>query len=646
MTQFLNDEIHDVPHDLYVVQNTSDFDSPEFDADYIITGIKWLSAASDEYPYQRTLTKVLKDQVDTSDEPGDNSLQGWWTRSQTDWSGGAGQEYMEPATDDLVRRMFWRSAGVDVFTRPGFVRLLPEARYGVGETQWRPGSVTHLAKLPGGWVWTVDNRAWFSVDGSTWEVQGQGGAKASFTTAVAAGEHMLLGRPDEVVIHHWKTHNQNHITGFTGVPVLTWVKQRLMLSVGDKVWEIPAGDLAADVDLSSKTPIVDMKDASWAFVGATGTPSSILLAGSGGSGSAILSLVLDDKGALPTLTAPIEVAQFPNNEKILGIASYLGTYIGILTDKGVRVGTVSDGGGLVYGPLIGAPSSVGDGNDISMYDRFIFYPVADAGDGRGGMAIVDLSTADEDGRNAWSTWIRVPKDAGMVVDAIVTGERKAMLVSVRVGSGGQQEVMRWEADPDVALEEKGWLSTSWVRYGTLEKKYFDEVKVVCDPPMAGRVGVFALDDEVKATSLGHLTAEIGQEATFKVNGRKSVTDMALRFELEPSSTDPKVGPELAAWNMRAWPSIDSRGETVVLPLLCFDFERDSLGVKVGYEGYAKDRWTALAAVLGDGTGVQVTEQHSGFKYTAIAEDATFTQISPPTGASGFGGIAQVVFRTT
>jgi len=155
-----------------------------------------------------------------------------------------------------------------------------------------------------------------------------------------------------------------------------------------------------------------------------------------------------------------------------------------------------------------------------------------------------------------------------------------------------------------------------------------------------------LDDEVKATSLGHLTAEIGQEATFKVNGRKSVTDMALRFELEPSSTDPKVGPELAAWNMRAWPSIDSRGETVVLPLLCFDFERDSLGVKVGYEGYAKDRWTALAAVLGDGTGVQVTEQHSGFKYTAIAEDATFTQISPPTGASGFGGIAQVVFRTT
>jgi hypothetical protein len=637
VTQFLNDEIHDVPHDLYVVQNASDFESPEFDADYTVAGIKWLSAASDEYPYQRMLTKVLKDQIDTSDEPGDNSLQGWWTRSQTDWSGGAGQEYMEPATADLVRRSFFQSAGVDVFNRPGFVSLLPKAV----EIARNPGAIGHLAKTSGGYTYSAGNVAW-KFDGTNVD---QVTLASDIKQITAASDMVLFCLDDEVRVLH-PDGSFTTISGFTGVPVLAWVKQRLMLMVGDKAFEIPTGDLSADVDLSAKTPKVDLKDSSWVFTGATGTPTSILMSGYGDAGSSVLALLLDDRGALPDLTAPVEVAQFPVSEKIVGgITSYLGTYIGILTDKGVRVGTVSEGGGLVYGPLIGAPVSTGTSSDISVYDRFMYYPVSDAGDGRGGMVIVDLSTADEDGRNAWANFTRIPGNYA-VTDSIVIDARHTVMLAVVPAAGGTSEVVLYEASDSGGLEDKGWLNTSWIRFGTLEKKFFDEVKVVCDPPMAGRVGVFALDDEVKATSLGHLTAEIGQEATFKVNGRRSVTDMALRFELERSTSDPKVGPELAAWNVRAWPSVDSRGETVVLPLLCFDFERDSLGVQVGHEGYAKERWMALTAVLGDGTGVQVTEQHSGFKYTAIAEDATFTQISPPTGASGFGGIAQVVFRTT
>ena len=220
------------------------------------------------------------------------------------------------------------------------------------------------------------------------------------------------------------------------------------------------------------------------------------------------------------------------------------------------------------------------------------------------------------------------------------------MLAVVHATGGTTEVIVYEANDENGLEAKGSLTTSWVRFGTLEKKYFDQIKIVADPPMAGRIGVFALDDETTATALGHLTTEIGQEATLKINGRRSVTDMAFRFDLERSATDPTKGPELAAWAVRAWPSVDSRGETVVLPLLCFDFERDSLGVQVGHEGYASERWKALAAVLSNGAAVVVTEDQSGFRYTAVAEDATFTQIAPPTGASGFGGIAQVVFRTT
>jgi hypothetical protein len=80
--------------------------------------------------------------------------------------------------------------------------------------------------------------------------------------------------------------------------------------------------------------------------------------------------------------------------------------------------------------------------------------------------------------------------------------------------------------------------------------------------------------------------------------------------------------------------------------LLFDNEIDSLGVSVGYQGYARERWEALANALTSGSSVLVLEVNSGFSYTAIAEDATFTQTAPGNNASGFGGILQVVLRKT
>ena len=88
---FTNDEVHDVPHFLTVYPNWGNWDGPDFNADVRVAGIDFLFASSEEYPYQRQLTRVTKEQLDVSTEPGDNSLEGWWTMSQTDWSGGGDQ---------------------------------------------------------------------------------------------------------------------------------------------------------------------------------------------------------------------------------------------------------------------------------------------------------------------------------------------------------------------------------------------------------------------------------------------------------------------------------------------------------------------------------------------------------------------------
>ena len=628
-------EIHGIPHPLgFPTGAQIAFGNLDFDHDAVLSGVRVLLYASDEMPYQRMLAKVTKDQLDTSPLPGDASLEGWWTRSQTDWSGGSGQDFMEPITDEQVARKFKASAGVDVFTEPGWVSLLPSAF----EIDSSPATSSHLCKVPGGFAYSFDQYVYLNT-----------GVSADFgepvTSLQVAGSCLVVGLTDTAkVVECGTLADRATISGFTGVPVVSWVKGRMMFMVGDKVWEIP-GAPTSDIDLSDATahPVkVDMKDPSWTFVGATSSPTSILLAGHGNSGSAVLALKLDETGKLPDLTAPTEVAQLPVSEQITGITTYLGTFIAILTNRGVRVGVTADTG-LAYGPLLGAPASTGDGGDVSVYDRFVFYPIADAGDGRGGMAIVDLSEADQaDGRNAWSTWIRVPEtDAGFAVtDSIVLDPHHVVMIGE-----GNGEIRVYEAKPENGLDS-GWLTTSLVRFGTLETKTYESVKVLAGQSMDGKISVDFVGEYGKESQIGILTAAMGSEASFDVNSRAPHTEAYLKFRLEPDTLDPKAGPRLAAWTMRAWPSVENRGEQIVLPILCFDYQRDNRGLQFGYEGYAHDLWKTLASRLTNGQVLIIDEVRSGFSYKAIAEDMTFTQVSPPSHASGFGGIIQVKLRTT
>ena len=645
---FVNDEIHGVPHYLTVYPQRTNWVGPTFQQDVRIAGIDFLSAASEEYPYQRQLTRVTKEQLDVSTEPGDNSLEGWWTRSQTDWSAGADQVYFEPASDELVTRRFYDSAGVDVFHDPGFASLLPKSKL----IDAKSGDVGFLVRTVGGYA--VARGSDVTVHSAAGVVNFSVGVA---TNMIQGGQHLLIAdQPRSAVQGYTTTDLANSfpapsvsITGVSGIPVMSWVKNRLFISVADKLWEIPS--LESDVDLGDIDPILDMKNPAFSFVNAVATPKSIIVGGSDLAGSQMMAFVLDDTGALPELNAPIVVGELPNNERLLGLSEYLGTYIILFTTTGVRVGTVADGGGLVYGPLIGSPIPVPPiGLSVApqvpvvgtTFDRFVAYPIADAGDRRGGACIIDLSITDDDGRYSWSTYTR-GLDANEPCLGVIMRDARSTVMLFKDASGTSIELH--ECNDSNGLDT-GWLNTSWVRFGTLENKYFDQVKVVCDPPYAGKVAVTSLDDETTGILIGTLNPQIGQEGVFKVNARTGMTDMALRFDMTPDEVDDTKGPKLAAWSLRAWPTVKGRGEQIVLPLLCFDSEVDSLGVNVGYSGYAKERWEALSEALTGGSSVLVHEVNSGFSYTAIGEDATFTQTAPGIRASGFGGILQVVLRKT
>ena len=93
-------------------------------AEYLPVSIDGTSFMVDVEGYSRTTIPVLREQRDTSDEAGEQQLNTqMWIRSQTDWSYGAGQQYLDNADSD--RRRFYTSSGIDIWTK-GEVSLLPK----------------------------------------------------------------------------------------------------------------------------------------------------------------------------------------------------------------------------------------------------------------------------------------------------------------------------------------------------------------------------------------------------------------------------------------------------------------------------------------------------------------------------------------
>ena len=85
--------------------------------DIAIGGQPFFLAASDDTPYRRVTAQYRKQQYDQTREAGEQSLTGWWLRSQSSFHLGQGIKYFEPAQDESLRFQYAESKGVDVWTK-------------------------------------------------------------------------------------------------------------------------------------------------------------------------------------------------------------------------------------------------------------------------------------------------------------------------------------------------------------------------------------------------------------------------------------------------------------------------------------------------------------------------------------------------
>jgi hypothetical protein len=212
--------------------------------DCAIAGLPFFLGVSKEYPYKRETAQYRKQQIDQQKEPGEQTLTGWWLRSQSSFHYGAGIRYEEPIEGDTVGLRFTKSAGVDVFNI-GKVTLLPDVTKlsttpsatpimvggtdvnGVDLVIWSDGSTLYRTTAAG----TTTTLTW-GGSGTILSVAQDG---LNYYAANATGIYRgpLTGATSGTSIF---THPS--MVGTVTVVKLGWVKQRLIAGINNYLFEV------------------------------------------------------------------------------------------------------------------------------------------------------------------------------------------------------------------------------------------------------------------------------------------------------------------------------------------------------------------------------------------------------------------------
>lgn len=603
--------------------------------DFAIAGIPFLSAINDQRPYMQRMAEIRKDQFDNFAEPGEQSLSGWWLRSQSTFTGGAGVLYQDPDNDNQFNFRFADSLGVDPWSSGNLSLLRVTSK--VGTSAATPQRVQGFVD-PGGddafWYSFGDNLNKIETSGTTTIVVGGGNTIYDLTST---GTTYIIARANGVWSGVDSAAPTQRYTDAGTKWAIEFVKDRLIIGLDNKIYQ---GSLtAAAIALPAAT--YTHQDPNWQWRSITDGPSAIYVAGDSGTTSQIHRFSPTDVGGVPTLTWTGVTATMPAGEQIRTIYTYIGSFVGIATNKGFRVGEIDGNGDIAYGPLLFEPTGGCEG--IVGHDRFMWTGSTLAHDGRSGVFRVDLGNVTQEQttrsvRYAYSRDIYAEGETGSVVSLTMYGKsnRKAFAIN---GSGSFLE------SQDVLLES-GYLDTGRIRFNTEEPKLYKFFSARTPAAIKGTVSVSL------KTEGGGIIPYTTYSAT-SPSGTRDVAIhtpqgpqnwLAMRFTLTRDTVDNKLGGILNGWQVKALPG-SIRQRIITVPLLCFDQEIDRTGQNMGFEGYARERLETFQSVARAGDVVVFQELQDDVAVQVVIDDWEFRQTNPPGNRGAIGGILTVVLRT-
>ncbi len=650
--------------DIGILSSTSTWQNTDVAYDVAIGGLPFIYAINDSRPYIRQTAPFRKDQFDNGTEPGEQSLTGWWIRSQMSFHSGAGINFFDPATtDENGHYRFKESKGINVWTK-GQATLLKNVTQGheiTGAIASNGVSQQHMRSIK--WSTFTGALVHDGYDVDKIKVTDPSNPVHFIDYNAGAGVYPVYAICDDGTNAYWMTNVTSAGTKFTvfGKPltgssastadefkvfdnsqvitngVMEYVKQRLVICADNKVYE------SAAAVSSTPTLIYTNPSTAHVYTSITASGPAIYISGYNGAQSTIEKYTLSTAGVMPVLTQAVVAAEFPVGEIVHKIYYYLGRMM-IGTNKGIRAAQVSDqDGSILYGPLI--VETTQPCYDFTARDHYVWCATSVAGEP--GLIRIDLSNEIETLRFAWANDIYYGGTTGHPTTSVcfdgntdpATTDRLMFCTAYASSASGAVYV-----EDASNLMTTGYITTGNIRYGTLEPKNFKRLLGRGDFTYGSMTletvdkdGIeydhIAYDSSIPPVEVGTSQPATAQEY------------VAYKFIMYRDGTDATKGPIFKGYQAKATIATP-RQRVMRFPVYCFDVETDKYNTIVGYEGRAFDRIQTLEDVEETGDVLTWQDLSTGESRQAVIEQVTFTRMTPPDKRfDGFGGVLEITIRT-
>lgn len=646
------DITEDVVYDLSLAAEQGTFTLTNVAYDVAISNLPFVVDANNQTPYRRETAQYKKDQFDNSAEPGEQSLLGWWLRSQSSFHNGAGINYYEPGTDFAnVSNRYKDSRGVDVWT-PGQVTLLNdlfqsyEGADGIistvasknGEEYIVSGdSLGALKRLTLNDDLPVSVAPYTLASGHTaanfFKSVTSDGSRyfAVCTAAIHAGN--VDGTGTDVVI-------ARHATG--GVHTIKYVKGYLMFGEAEMLYYIPVTNPLTAISHGGSanafpTGTLSKQHINPSFVWncIEGGNKVIYAGGYAGNDSEIWAVPFDDTTLVPDPASAVQVVQLPYGEIIRSMYFYLG-YLAIGTSKGLRIGVVASDGSVTVGPLLFETESEVTG--IVANDKFIWVSTAVPNESTGVwnacLVRVDLSSPYQDGTFPYAYDLQYESEADTYATGVHYANDRLHLITLNGEIQTQHSLNRVSS---------GFLRTGFIRYNTLEPKFFKYINTRARIGLNNGIVVSSIIDGDTSFDLITLSdTSANTDIGIRLPSTKQEV-LAFRFTLT-NDGNMADGPVFTGYQVKAIPAA-KRQRLIQYPLQCYDTERDRFDVEFGYSGRAYELVSSLELLEEQGNVITITDFRVGETYKGIVEEVRFVnESSSDRDSSGFGGKLTVTVR--
>jgi hypothetical protein len=645
--------------DVGVVATSAIWQNTDVAYDVAVGGMPFIYAINDARPYIRQTAPFRKEQFDNQTEPGEQSLTGWWIRSQQSFHGGDGITFYDPAnttSNSPDHYRFADSRGIDVWTQ-GEVTLLND----VTDTHEITGAVTgtdhqhpnqHARSIQWAGINGILLHDEYDVDkiaadgtvthfidyntGSAEPVRAicDDGVNAYWVSNATAGGANKLHMYKKALTDNTTTVPSPMFTA-TGVVIenatMEFIKDRIILCVNNSVYELATNASALP------SPVYTNPNTNYHYTSVAASGPAIYTAGHSGIYSTIQKYTLTTAGVMPTLTSAVVAAELPSGEFVEKLYYYLG-YMCIGTNKGVRVATVSDQDGSInYGPLILETSQ--PVYDFAGRDRFV-WAATGVGALDGGLTRIDLGLEISPLRFAYANDVYVSQTAEHYTTACAflgVTDRIAFTTAYKVTDGA---VYLESAN----LYPSGYLTTGYIRYNTLEPKNFKRLVARGDFSKGSMTLETVTADGTEYDVVSYDSSVPPVEVTTS-NPQEAQEYLAYKFILYRDGTDATKGPIMKGYQAKATIATP-RQRVMRFPVYCYDVETDRYNVQTGYEGRAFDRIGQLESIEENGDVVTWQDLTTGESRQAVIEQISFTRLTPPDrGFTGYGGVIDITIRT-